>query len=176
MSIEAEQAVLASCINSAEGYDAVSEHLKADDFTDDRMRLLFELVSKMREAGRTPDTVTITAVLGKSERWARTGLDDPLEYVNAIESLSYSFIAVSEYIEIIKSASIARRMLQYCSELAEVAYDGNLNADEKLAEMQSRLPSFESGGQAFLQYGDAAKLAAKQIIARAQGEISGHPA
>ena len=173
MTLEAEQAVVAKCIENAKAYDLASEHLRPDDFTDDRMKLLYELTGKMRELGKTPDPITLSVICGKSQRWVSTGLDDPLTYIHGLIESTRSFQATKQYIDNIRSESAGRAMLNYCGELANVAYDVNLDASEKLAAMHALMPSMDVGGDEFLAYADAAKLAVRQILDRASGDING---
>lgn len=172
MSLESEQAVIASCLTSPTAYDSVSQQLTANDFTDDRMRLLYELIEKLRDSGRTPDAITLSVILGKSERWAVTGLDDPLHFVNELMEFSRSFGAVKEYTRIIRSASVARQLVNTCASIYELTQDTDLSAEQMLSQAAQLIPTTQNDGEV-VSYRDAAMGALEAIQRRIDGEVIG---
>lgn len=174
MSLEAEQAIIAGMIATDQVYDAAVEQLRADDFTDSRMRLLFELVTKLRDMNRVPDTITLAAACSKSQRWIQTGLDDPLAYIDALSDLSRTFHATNDYIRMVKAASVARLLVTYCSEVYTLTQDTDLDGDEMLAQAHQLLPSIDNAGGT-VSYLDAAKAAVAQISRRSDGGMMGVP-
>ena len=174
MSAEAERALVSTALRSVEAFDTAAMTLKPSDFSDDRMRLLWELIGKLRDMGHAVDELTIAAKLGKSERWALTGNDDPAEFLALLASKTPPKAALAEWVEIVKAASVASLIFGYCTELADVARDTRLTAEQKITEMHARLPIGDDiTGDQFVSYADAAKDAVKQIIARTTGEITG---
>lgn len=166
MSLEAEQAVVASCLDSAASYDLAAGELTLEDFTDERMRLMYELVSKLRDAGRSIDEITVAAVLSKSARWAQTGMDDPLQYVSSLMSLSGSFVAVKEYIRILRAATVARQLVECCAAIYEITKEAGLSAEEMLSRAAQTIP-MPTDSDGVVTYRQAA-MSALEMIERVQ--------
>lgn len=173
MSLEAEQAIVAGCIESERTFDTVAEALVPSDFSDPHCRLLFELVAKMRDAGKPVDSISMSVYLGRSARWSTLESADPVAYVEALVACSSSFFLVPRYIEIVKSAATARTLLDYCSEIAELAYDTSLTAEEKIAKAQAAMPQSAGDGGGFVSYYEAGKAAVEEISRRSSGELLG---
>lgn len=174
MSLESEQAIIASCIDSAQSYDTVSQTLCAGDFTDDRMRLLFELIAKIREAGRTPDAVTISVILGKSQRWAQTGLDDPAAFVNGLAEYSRTYKAVTDYTRIVKAASVGRQLVDCCASIYALTQDTSLDPEQMLSMASQLIPVTDATGD-IVTYKEAAMAALESMQRRMEGEKLGVP-
>lgn len=172
MSLEAEQAVVASIIASDASYDAAIEQLAPNDFTDDRMALLFEVVVKFKNAGKKTDLITLGAALTNMQRWISTGLDDPLDYLHDLEDATRSFRVVTDYIKIVKKASTARALVDYCNEVFSMSQNTELDSDQMLAQAASLLPTVDST-TGVMTYLEAKKLARAGVQRRMNGEVLG---
>lgn len=173
MSLEAEQAVVAACIESAAAYD-LAVALTPADFSDPAMALLFELVAKMRKAGHEPDAITMAPRLAASARWASLSMQDPLAYIDMLVGCAGSFRHVSHYVEMIRSAAASRKMLSYCTRVAELAHDASMSAEEKYRAMAEALPALEADSvDGFVSYREAMSEAVALIKRRLEGEVSG---
>lgn len=166
MSLESEQAIVASCLTSAASYDLAAAELTALDFTDERMRLMFELISKFREAGRGVDEITVAAALTKSVRWAQTGTDDPLAYVSDLASLSSSFIAIKEYVRIMRAATVSRQLVECCASIYELTKESTLTAEDMLSRAAQMIP-MPTDSDGVVTYRQAA-MSALEMIQRVQ--------
>lgn len=157
---------------SDDAFEQSVEHLSVLDFTDTRMRLLFELMTKLRDIGRATDVVTLAAACSKSKRWVETGLDDPVTFIGALYELSQDFHAAKDYIRIVKAASVGRQLMSYCTEVVGLIQDADLSGDEMLAQAAQLLPNVESSA-GVVTYRDAAQGALEAIQRRMKGEVLG---
>lgn len=166
MSVEAEQAVVASAIVSASQYDAVSEIITSGDILDGQMRCLWDATVALREAGRPVDEVILSAMLDRSTRWQAMGKGSAINYVAAIVDAAHSYKSAKVYAQIVKEASMTRRILLYAESVKEVAHDGEYDADQKLGEIHSMLdPLTENTSDGFATYKEATMEACESILA-----------
>jgi replicative DNA helicase len=172
MSLEAEQGIIAGMITSDAVYDSAVDQLKAVDFANERMSMLFELVTKLKDMGRATDTITLAAACASSKRWALTGMDDPLVFIDELSELSRTFHAAPDYIRMVKAASIGRMLVNYCGEVYALTQGSDLTGEEMLAQAHQLLPTIENAGGA-VAYRDAAKEAIEAIQRRMAGELLG---
>ena len=172
MSLEAEQAIIASMMENDTAYDAAVEKLSVMDFTDDRMRLLFEGITKLKGSGKTTDVITLSNLLSKSQRWISTGIDDPVAYLSMLLDSAHSFVAVKQYIDIVKTASTVQLLIEYCAEVYTLTKDSDLSGEDMIAKAHKLLPTIETG-EGVATYSMAAKRAVEALNKRFEGELMG---
>ena len=165
MSLEAEQALVASAVESAEAYDVISSVVEPDDFTDDVQRCVWDACRAMREAGRAVDVVILGAFLDRSERWRNLMVGGGVEYLSELTNAARGLGAVTSYTEIVRNASVTRKLLEYCSKIADVAYSSDIDSDAKIGEAHALLTPLGDGvPDGFVGYKEAVKEAITDII------------
>lgn len=174
MSLEAEKGIVSAVIKSAAVFDRVIGDLSADDFSHAASRVMFEAVSRYRQSGQPVDLVTLASAVQGTAAWEETGYGDVSEYLESLRSSNVGQRFIGSYIEIIRSNSVTRALHEYCGQIALIADDGDIPADEKLAKAQALFPMIQGGATSeFRSYYDAAKGAVEHLHMRMEGDVSG---
>lgn len=170
LSIESEQAVIGSCMASAESYDVVSEILVSEDFGAPVMRLMWDVISKLREASRPVDAITVGEMLKISQRWADMGIDtDPVVYASATAESALTFRSMPAYAEIIRGHSISRQLLAFAADTKATA-NGDDKAEIKIGAVQSALEPIadRNAAKGITPFKKAAHRALQEVSALAE--------
>ncbi len=162
MSLEAEQAVVAAMLQSDRGYEQVSQSLVADDVTDSACQLIFEAVSKLREAGRRVDAIVVAPILDRSNEWPIEF--NPFEYIDGLWQAAHGYPIVEEYIKILLDKRVQRQLLKLCAQVSELAYDNELLPENKIAAVHELVaPLAGQSNAGFTAYTQATKEAIVEI-------------
>ena len=175
MSLESEQATVASAIQSAEQYDTVSEIICSDDFTDETMKCIWDANAAMREQGKDVDMVSLAALLDRSHRWQLLNIGESFPLIVNLTESARSLKSATVYADIVKSASTTRKIFSYSESVKEVAHS-DLDSDEKLGQVHSMLaPLTDSVPDGFSDYRGALLEAVASITAQMErgGGLSG---
>lgn len=176
MSIEAEQALAASALVSAEAYEAIAEKLDVSDFHDQLIRLVYQSVDHFRSAGRNCDVISVGAILDKSDDWCYETTTPGVQYLQVISEYSRSYRAVDEYIRILLKRKASAKLASMANEIAAIARS-DADADEKYLQALQASSDLvdQSDSSGFSDYETTLKDTLSEIVdlQKRGGAISG---
>src|SRR5258706_577805 len=123
-SIEAEQSMLGALLLDNQAFDRVADLVVGEDFYRDDHRRIWRHITKLIEANRPADVVTVSESIDASEDKDKTG--GPA-YLGALAQNTPSALNIRRYAELVRERSVQRRLAHIATEIAEhVAVDNGL--------------------------------------------------
>jgi replicative DNA helicase len=145
--LDAEEAVLGSILIDPACMVRVMKHVKPDDFFIVKNKMVFEAMLRLRSFAHPIDFVTIISALGDAGQ-----LDDigGAAYISRLVNSTPTAIHAEGYADMVRSASVSRGLIAAASSIAQIAYDGELTAEQKTAQALGELRSHHDtrGGEA----------------------------
>lgn len=131
--IEAEKAVIGSCLIDKKAVNSSIEILTSEDFYREDNKIIFKCITNLFLRNESIDIITLkeeVSLIGKLE--AVGGL----EYIASLSDTVPTTANVEKYIEIVKEKSLKRHLLSFSNELTELSFDTTITAEEltELAE------------------------------------------
>src|SRR3954471_15828732 len=159
-SVEAEQSVLGALLLDNQAFDRVADLVGPEDFYRDDHRRIWRHISKLIEANRPADVVTVSESIDASEDKDKTG---GAAYLGALAQNTPSALNIRRYAELVRERSVQRRFAQVATEIAESALNtGGREVGQLLDEAESRIFQIaESGSRR-----DQGLLDIKPVLAR----------
>src|SRR5882724_11438294 len=117
-SIEAEQSLLGALMLDNQAFDRVADLITGEDFYRDDHRRIWRHISRLVEANKPADVVTVSEAIEASEDKDRTG--GPA-YLGALAQNTPSALNIRRYAELVRERSVQRRLAQVATEIAENA-------------------------------------------------------
>jgi replicative DNA helicase len=117
-SVEAEQSLLGALLLDNQAFDRVADLVGADDFYRDDHRRIWRHISRLVEASRPADVVTVSESIEASEDKDKTG---GTTYLAALAQNTPSALNVRRYAELVRERAVQRRLAQVATEIAEAA-------------------------------------------------------
>jgi replicative DNA helicase len=117
-SVEAEQSLLGALLIDNQAFDRVADIVGADDFYRDDHRRIWRHISRLVEASRPADVVTVSESIEASEDKDKTG---GVAYLAALAQNTPSALNVRRYAELVRERAVQRRLAQVATEIAETA-------------------------------------------------------
>jgi replicative DNA helicase len=117
-SVEAEQSLLGALLLDNQAFDRVADLVGADDFYRDDHRRIWRHISRLVEATRPADVVTVSESIEASEDKDKTG---GTSYLAALAQNTPSALNVRRYAELVRERAVQRRLAQVATEIAESA-------------------------------------------------------
>lgn len=114
-SIEAEQAVLGGLMLDNQRFDAVTEVISAEDFYRESHRHIFEMMSKLHEAGQPLDIITLSEELHRHDLLSRVG---GLPYLSDMATHTPSAANIAAYAQIVRERATLRRLVHAANEIS----------------------------------------------------------
>jgi len=150
-SVEAEQSLIGGLLLDNHAFDRIGDVVGEADFYRDDHRRIYRHVTKLIEAGRPADVVTVSESIEASEDKDRTG--GPA-YLGAIAQNTPSALNIRRYAELVRERAVQRRLAQVATEIAESALSpSGKEVGQLLDEAESRIfeigESGTRGGQGF---------------------------
>lgn len=174
--LEAERAVLGSCLLSQDALIVAVEGLSPADFYDMRYKQAFEMVSDMVRKGKPVDPLTFLEEANRREVADRLGGQAFVaELIDAVPTTAN----VEYHVQIVRDKAIHRRLIQAGGEIAKLGYAEDKELDEVLDEAERTL--FEvtqrGSGVSFRHVGAILSSTFQEIEARFHqgGHITGAP-
>ena len=118
--VEAEQALLSSIINNKNVLDRIKNKLKPDDFYLDKHKNLYKVLCEMNDNEISVDLVTLLEYINSKKLVEKCG---QITYVTEVATNILYTSNTDEYINIIKSKSNRRKLINIAKELALDAYE-----------------------------------------------------
>jgi replicative DNA helicase len=117
-SIEAEQSVLGALLLDNQAFDKVADLITAEDFYRDDHRRIWRHISRLVEANRPADVVTVSEAIEAGEDKDKTG--GPA-YLGALAQNTPSALNIRRYAELVREKSVQRRLAHVATDIAESA-------------------------------------------------------
>jgi replicative DNA helicase len=117
-SVEAEQSLLGGLLLDNEAFDRVADLVSGEDFYRDDHRRIWRHITKLVEANRPADMVTVAESIEASEDREKTG---GAAYLAALAQGVPSSLNIRRYAELVRERSVQRRLAQVATEIAESA-------------------------------------------------------
>jgi hypothetical protein len=133
---EAERALLGALLIEPGRMDSVLEIVAIEDFYRDAHQVLFRCLSDLWQAGKRFDVVMIADELERRGQYREIGGD---EFMREIAGAAPSAANMLYHAEIIVQKSIARQLIQGCTETIRDGYSNQYTAGELHARLFSRM-------------------------------------
>ena len=119
-SIEAERAVLGSCLLSAEALETAISDLKPEDFCNNNNKLIFDVLTQMYSEGKPADYITLPEELLKRDILDRLGGQT---YIDSLVAGVQFTGNVSYYVNIVRERSVRRKIIAAGEKISRLAFD-----------------------------------------------------
>lgn len=134
--LDAEKSLLGSILISEDALSDSLEKLKPSDFYDERHELIFSAVSKLYERHMPVDLLTLTDQLKKDKNLTKIGGSAYIaELTNYVPTAAHA----DAYGELIRQASVRRRLIQAGGEITELSFSDNSPINEVLEKAEQKL-------------------------------------
>ena len=174
--VEAEQALLGAILVNNDAFDRVSDFLRAEHFSEELHRRVFEIASQLIRAGKVATPVTMKTFLGDHDLG---GVTIP-QYLARLAAEATTIINAEDYGRSIYDLATRRRLIVIGEEVVNTAYDApvDLSPREQIEEAERRLYEiaeqgrYDGGFQSFSSaLAHAVGMAAKAY--EREGKLSG---
>ncbi len=173
-SLEAEQAVLASAMLSESALSSVMEALAEDDFYVTAHKAVFKAIYDLFSTGRPVDLVTVSGELG--EKLDSIG---GISYLTKIMQGVYTTENLRHYIEIIRSKTLLRRLIEAGSAIVDMSSKDEEEAGVILDRSEQLIfeISENRGVRGFYHIGEVVRsaMAILEDLKKRNGKVTGVP-
>ena len=135
-SLHAEQTILGAMLVDALAIVDATMLLKADDFSLDSHRRLYDVMLHLSEAGHAVDLVTVSEELRRRKELDSIG---GRAYLAGLSENLPRKLSVESYVRIVRDKSLMRQLMQVCDLGLMEASDQSLEAIEVLNAVEARL-------------------------------------
>ncbi|MGE5129656.1 MAG: replicative DNA helicase [Sphingomonadaceae bacterium] len=143
-SVEAEQSLLGGLLLDNQAFDRIADMVSADDFYRDDHRRIYRHVTKLIEAGKPADVVTVSESIEASEDKDKTG--GPA-YLGALAQNTPSALNIRRYAELVRERAVQRQLAQVATDIAENALNpGGKEVAQLLDEAETRILEIGEAG------------------------------
>jgi replicative DNA helicase len=143
-SIEAEQSLLGALLLDNQAFDRVADLVVGEDFYRDDHRRIWRHISKLVEANRPADVVTVSESIEASEDKDKTG--GPA-YLGALAQNTPSALNIRRYAELVRERSVQRRLAHVATGIAEDALNpAGKEVGQLLDEAESKIFQIAESG------------------------------
>jgi replicative DNA helicase len=144
-SLEAEQSVLGGLMLANEAWDRIGDIITLEDFYRHDHRLIYQHISRLIEANKPADVLTIAESLTLSGELNGVG---GIPYLHSLAENTPSAANIRLYAEIVRERSIMRRLAQVGTEIADSAYTPQgRDARRLLDEAEAKVFEIAEAGQ-----------------------------
>lgn len=141
-SVHTERVILGSCLSDAQAVQDASAGLQVDDLSLDSHRRLYGAILSLFDAGTPVDLITVSNYLRKSGELQAIG---GMEYISHLTESLPRYLAMGNYIRIVKDKSVLRSMMSLAEEIGKRCIDESEIAGDLIAEFSSKLGRIEAG-------------------------------
>lgn len=134
--IEAEKSLLGAILMSDDTFASALEIVKANDFYDPRHAKIFASMTRLFEAQRKIDLITLTTELGNQKILKEVG---GRTYISDLETYVPTASHVDDYAKLVAEASMRRRLIAAGTKIADAAYEGTTGIDELVGRAEQNL-------------------------------------
>ena len=119
-SVEAEQSVLGGLLLNNTAWDRIADFISESDFYRADHRLIYRHITKLIEATRPADAITVSESLDSTKELEGVG---GLAYIGALAQNTPSAANIRRYAEIVRERSIMRKLAETATNIADLAYN-----------------------------------------------------
>lgn len=161
-STEAEAAILGGLLLDNSAWDKIGDLVRVADFYRADHRLIFESISRLVDAGRPADVVTVFEALQGIGRADDAG---GLAYLNTLAQETPSAANIRRYAEIVRDRSILRQLVSVSDDIATTALNpSGRETRQILDEAESRIFQIgEQGSRASVGFQDFQHVLARVV-------------
>ncbi|WP_027388928.1 replicative DNA helicase [Chrysiogenes arsenatis] len=141
-SLEAEQAVIGSCLIDDKAIARVVEVIGYEDFYLESHRHVFQALCEMFNRGEPADYLTLSEALKRKQLLERCG---GLTFLVALTSQTVSSANVTYYAKIVKEKSISRQLIEVGTEVVEKGYQSDQDSEYLLDYVENRVFAISQG-------------------------------
>jgi len=174
--IEAEQALLGAILVNNDAFDRVSDFLRAEHFSEDLHRRIFEVAAQLIRAGKLASPITLKTFLGDHDLG---GVTIP-QYLARLAAEATTIINAEDYGRTIHDLALRRDLILVGEDIVNAAYDAPADAAPRaqIEDAERKLYAIAETGRydgGFQRFSDALTLAV-DMAAKAferDGRLSG---
>lgn len=155
--LDAERSVIGAILIDSDVIAYVSDILKPQHFFSPQHSIIYESLLELFHGGKPIDVVTLTSSLKKKKKLAQAGSSAYLSELIASVPTSAN---AKEYANIVKEASIRRRLISFAGKMDETSRVEDRQLEEILDELETEVFSISQDG-AETDFADAATLVDK---------------
>ncbi|MCA9341398.1 replicative DNA helicase [Candidatus Saccharibacteria bacterium] len=135
-SSDAEKSLLGAVLIDDEVMSDATEHVKPDDFYDQRHSVIFEAMLSLYEKHKPVDLLTLTEELKKKKHLETIGGSSYLtELTNYVPTAAHA----ESYAELVSQKAVRRRLIRASGEISELGFDENTTTQELLEKAEAEL-------------------------------------
>ena len=134
--IEAEQAVLGSCLTDKDAVMEAVEKLKPESFYREDSKLIFEAIFNLYNRSEPIDLVTVKDELTSMGSFENIG---GYEYLATLPDKVPTTTNVQKYIEIVEEKSTLRNLIKTANEIIELGYNPTEEVDSIMAGAEKKI-------------------------------------
>ena len=174
--IEAEKAVLGAILIDNNAINPVVEILKESDFYREAHKIIYATMLELHQKHEAIDLITLVNALKKADNLAKV---DGIAYISGLLNTIATSANVKYHAEIVRDKSILRKLITISTEIAQKAYEGNIDTNEQLDQAEKNIIQITSN-QTTTDYTMAndmlgAMMDKLQAVASGQDTASGVP-
>ncbi len=139
---EAEEAVLGSILMDPEAVGKVVADLKVADFYRQRNGVIYAAATRLFQAGKAVDFLTISDELKRDGRYEEIG---GLGYLSQLIGVVPTAVHIEHYAGIVRRTALKRRLISAAGKIAGLAYDDSLELEEVMSRAQKLLTDVAMG-------------------------------
>ena len=134
--LDAEASLLGSLLIDADAVIKIGDRLSAEDFYDDKHRVIFSAMKKLHDRRKPLDLLTLSEQLKKDSQLEAVG---GAGYLTELTNFVPTAAHVEEYAEIVAEKAIRRRLIKASQDITSFGYDEGRTLQELVEEAESRL-------------------------------------
>lgn len=131
--VEAEQAILGSILLDGEAITRVVSFLRPSDFYLEKHRWIFEAIWDLHENREPIDFLSVTSALDAQGHLNAIG---GAAYITSLLNAVPTAAHIEHYARLVERASTERKLIQASTEIAELAYDGEVELQDKIVKAE----------------------------------------
>jgi replicative DNA helicase len=143
-SIEAEQAILGGLLLDNSAWDKIADFISETDFYRADHRLLYQYITRLIEASKPADVITVSESLQRGGKLEEVG---GLSYLAALAQNTPSAVNIRRYAEIVRDRAVMRQLVSVGTEITESAFNPlGKSADELINDAEARVFAISEQG------------------------------
>ena len=140
--LEAERAVLGSCLLDSEALNTAVEMLAAEDFYDPRHRQAFEVMKSMSERNVAVDALTFRDEANKQNLVKTLG---GLSFITSLTEAVTTTANVEYHATIVRDKSVHRSLITVGSDISKIGFSEEIEVDEALETAEQTVVKLMKG-------------------------------
>src|SRR5690606_4075330 len=143
-SVEAEQAVPGELLLDNSAWAKIADFIGDADFYRADHRLLYQYISRLIEASKPADVITVAEALERSGKLAEAG---GMSYLAGLAQNTPSAVNIRRYAEIVRDRAVMRQLVGVGTEIAESALNPlGRSAEELINDAESKVFAISEQG------------------------------